>query len=145
MQLDISEGLPDISCRSQQIQQVIMNLLTNARDALNEKYKGYNEDKIIKLNCVTIKKEQKQSLRITIEDHGNGIPELIQEKMFTQFFTTKGIDKGTGLGLTISLGIIKEHHGELTFDTKEGSFTRFYINLPVDNYNAPIKCDTKTG
>lgn len=133
LQLDIPEGLPNISCRSQQIQQVIMNLMINARDALNEKYLEYNANKIIKLNCATIQKEQKQSLRITIEDHGNGIPELIQEKMFDQFFTTKDIEKGTGLGLTISMRIIKEHHGELTFETKEGSFTRFYVDLPVDN------------
>jgi signal transduction histidine kinase len=108
-----------------------MNLLTNARDALNDKYPGYDEDKNILLSCEPIEKDNGQNLRITIEDHGNGIPPDVQEKMFDQFFTTKEIEKGTGLGLYISLEIIKEHKGELTYKTEEGKCTQFYLDLPV--------------
>lgn len=133
IQMNFSEDLPNINCRSQQIQQVIMNLLANARDALNEKYAEYNTNKIVSIDCAAIEKEGKQWVRITIEDRGNGIPKLIQEKMFTQFFTTKAVDKGTGLGLSISYKIVKEHNGELTFETQEGSFTRFFLELPCDN------------
>ena len=133
LQIDIPEDLPELKCRNQRIQQVIMNLMTNARDALNEKYQGYHEDKIIKLNCKQFNKENCKWLRITVEDHGNGIPEAIKEKIFEPFFTSKGRDKGTGLGLSISHGIIKDHLGELTFETKEGKYTKFYMDLPIDN------------
>ncbi|MCK5128315.1 MAG: response regulator [Clostridiales bacterium] len=133
LQIDVPEDLPALKCRSQQIQQVIMNLMTNARDALNEKFEGYHEDKIIKLHCKQFNREDRIWIRITVEDHGNGIPEDIKEKIFDPFFTSKNKDKGTGLGLSISHGIIKEHCGELTFESKEGKHTKFYMDLPIDN------------
>jgi PAS domain S-box-containing protein len=133
LQIDIPDDLPKLKCRSQQIQQVIMNLLTNARDTLNEKHEGYHKDKIIKLLCKQFNKDNRSWLRITVEDHGNGIPESMQENIFEPFFTSKSRDKGTGLGLSISYGIVKEHLGELTFKTKEGSYTKFYLDLPVEN------------
>ena len=110
-----------------------MNLLTNARDALNKKYKGYNEDKIFKVYSKLYNKNNRKWLRLIIEDHGNGIPEDIQGKLFEPFFSTKDKTKGTGLGLSISYGIVKEHHGYLTFETKEGSYTKFHLDLPLDN------------
>lgn len=133
LQIDIQKDLPELKCRSQQIQQVIMNLLTNARDTLNEKYKGYHENKIVKLTCEQFSRQNRKWIRITVEDHGKGVPKPVQKRLFEPFFTTKERDKGTGLGLPISYGIVKEHHGELTFESKEGSFTRFYLELPCDN------------
>ncbi len=132
-EVNIPRNLSKINCRSQQIQQVLMNLLTNARDALNQKYEGYHEDKKLILSCKKIVKYKKGWIRIIVEDHGNGIPEDIQQKIFDPFYTTKERDKGTGLGLAISYGIIKDHHGELTFKTKEGEYTKFYLDLPIDN------------
>ena len=133
LEVTIPKDLPKLKCRSQQIQQVIMNLLTNARDSLNEKYPEYNEDKKIELYCEQFKKEQSNWVRITVEDHGNGIPKNIQATIFNPFFSTKEKDKGTGLGLSISHGIVKDHHGMLYFETEEGSFTKFYLELPCDN------------
>ncbi len=133
LQVDILEDLPKLKCRSQQIQQVLMNLLTNARDASNEKYKGYNENKIIKLYSEMYNENNRRWLRLTIEDHGNGIPQKVQKKIFDPFFSTKSRDEGTGLGLSISYGIVKDHHGELTFETEEGLYTKFYLDLPFDN------------
>jgi PAS domain S-box-containing protein len=133
IQINIPKDLPDIKCRSQQIQQILMNLFTNARDALNKRYKGYDENKILKFSCKAIEKESKEFVRITVEDHGSGIEESIQDKIFDPFFTTKRRDEGTGLGLAISYGITKEHHGELTYETKKGEFTRFNLDLPVNN------------
>jgi PAS domain S-box-containing protein len=132
-QISMQDGLPDIKCRSQQIQQVLMNLLTNARDALNEKYPEFDRNKIIRLFCVQIQYDGRRWIRTIVEDHGNGIPENIQEKIFEPFFSTKTKDKGTGLGLSISFGIVKEHHGKLFINTKPGEFTRFCLDLPVDN------------
>jgi PAS domain S-box-containing protein len=133
LEVDVPDDLPELKCRSQQIQQVMMNLLTNARDALNERYPEYDPNKIIKMSVHLFEKEGRRWLRTTVEDHGVGIPVEIRERIFDPFYTTKGRATGTGLGLSISLGIVQEHHGELTFESEEGQPTRFYLDLPVDN------------
>jgi len=133
LEVDIPDDLPTIKCRSQQIQQVLMNLLTNARDALNERYPEYNPDKVIAATVCLLEKDDRRWLRTTVEDHGAGIPTEIRERIFDPFYTTKDRTQGTGLGLSISLGIVQDHHGELTFKSTENKFTRFYLDLPVDN------------
>ena len=135
IQLDIriEENLPQIKCRSQQIQQVLMNLLTNARDALNEKYRGYDENKVIHVGCIGFEGEGRRWLRITVEDNGMGIPERIRERIFEPFFSTKPKEIGTGLGLSISFGIVQDHHGRIEVESSEGKFSRFILILPVDN------------
>ncbi len=133
LNLCLDDDLPHIKCRSQQIQQVLMNLLTNARDALNEKYSDYNEDKAIYLWCTQYASEDRKWIRMIVEDHGMGIPKELHDKIYEPFFSTKPKDKGTGLGLSISFGIIKDHHGKISIDTKEGHYTKFILDLPVDN------------
>lgn len=142
LEVEVPEDLPVIKCRIQQIQQVIMNLLTNARDALNEKYAGYDADKKIIIVAKTtgsdaaripmIEGEAPHSwLRLTVEDHGAGIPVALRERIIDPFFTTKSRDKGTGLGLSISHGIIKDHGGALWFQSEVGQGTKFHVELPV--------------
>jgi len=131
LEVSIDKNLPDIKCRSQQIQQVIMNFITNSRDALNDKYQGFDEDKKIIISAERLKYNSKDIVQIIVEDHGSGIPDEIQEKILDPFFTTKPKDKGTGLGLSISYGIIKEHNGELRFETEEGKYTKFIVELPI--------------
>ncbi len=133
LQLDIPVGLPKIKCRSQQIQQVLMNLLTNSRDALNERYPQYDPDKIMNVTVRPFEEGGRRWLRIMVEDHGTGIPDVIKERMFDPFYTTKDRTKGTGLGLSISLGIVKEHHGRLFCESVKNKYTRFYLELPIDN------------
>lgn len=125
--------LPPLKCRSQQIQQVIMNLVTNARDALNERYPGYDPDKVLKLDASLLERAGRRWIRVTVEDHGTGIPPGVRDRIFDPFFTTKEREKGTGLGLSISHGIVKEHHGEWTVESEPGRFTRMHVELPVDN------------
>ena len=112
---------------------MLFRSLTNARDALNEKYPGFHEDKVMLLTCRQNDQDGRRWLRLTVEDHGNGIPAEVQSKIFEPFFSTKPKDIGTGLGLSISYGIVKEHHGDLSFDTEQGKMTRFVLDLPVDN------------
>ena len=133
--VDIEKDLPEINCRGQQIQQVLMNLLTNARDTLNDKYPGYDQYKIIKLKCSKIYENGDEWVRISIKDNGNGIPENVRESIFDPFFTTKGRDEGSGLGLSISYGITKEHKGRLYYETEEGKYTEFFVELPAANSN----------
>jgi signal transduction histidine kinase len=138
LQVSIDENLPRIRCRSQQIQQVIINLVTNARDALNEKYPDYHSDKILRIACSLHKDGDKKDIRIEIEDHGNGIPKEIRERIFEPFFSTKAKEKGTGLGLSISFGIILDHKGIINVESAKGEFTRFVIHLPIDPFSQGV-------
>jgi PAS domain S-box-containing protein len=133
LQCAIPPDLPRVKCRSQQIQQVLMNLLTNARDALNQRYPKAGEDKSIRIDASAFEKDGIRWIRLTVEDHGAGIQPDVADKVFDPFFTTKVRDKGTGLGLAISFGIVKEHHGELWFETEPGKGTRFHMDLRVNN------------
>lgn len=129
--VELNKDLPEIFCQSQQIQQVLINLLTNARDSLNEKYPHYNSNKLLKLTALTMLKENQHYVRIIIEDHGVGLSNEVKEKMYEQFFTTKEENKGTGLGLSISQNIVKEHKGLLTYESIVGEFTKFILDLPA--------------
>ncbi|MBN2853396.1 MAG: transporter substrate-binding domain-containing protein [Clostridia bacterium] len=129
--MEIEENLPTLSCNCQELQQVLMNLITNAKDALNEKYPDADKNKIIRLTCRKFHENSISYIRVIVEDHGNGIKKEVQDKIFEPFFTTKGRDSGTGLGLYISYGIVKDHKGRLTFETEEGQYTRFILDLPI--------------
>ena len=133
LSVDVSEDLPKIKCRSQQLQQVFMNLLGNARDALNARYPEFDENKTIAIEAHTIEREGEPWVQVVVEDHGGGIPANVIERVFDPFFTTKGRDEGTGLGLSVSHGIIREHRGELEVQSEVGEYTRFRVSLRVDN------------
>lgn len=109
-----------IYCRPHQITQVLMNLLTNAFDAVEG----------LKEKWVAIEvKEFNNQVTITVKDSGHGIPEAIAEKMMNPFFTTKDVGKGTGLGLSISKGIIEDHCGHIKYYVREGH-TCFTLEFP---------------
>jgi len=129
----IPDGLPAVSCQSQQIQQVIMNLFTNARHALNQRSDQYHEDKKLIVTVKPFTENGTDWQRITVEDHGTGIPDEILDRIFDPFFTTKDRTEGTGLGLSVSYGIIQEHKGRLTVESKSGEYTRFHVDLRSDS------------
>jgi len=136
LQVELPGELPVVNCCSQQIQQVIMNLLTNARDALNSRFPGYDDRKLIHLTAGVVRCGGRAWLRVTVTDQGTGIPAEIQGQIFDPFFTTKSRTLGTGLGLAISHGIATDHHGKLHFETVPGAGTRFHLDLPVDEEGA---------
>jgi PAS domain S-box-containing protein len=131
--VDVPDGLPAIRCRSQQIQQVILNLVTNARDALNERYPGRDPDKTLAIRARQMEKDGAPWIRTVVEDHGVGMAAKTMARIFDPFFSTKPRHLGTGLGLSVSHGIIREHGGNLWVDSRLGEFSRFYVDLPVDN------------
>jgi signal transduction histidine kinase len=111
------------------LEQVVMNLLSNARYAVLDKDKAEKEgyEKVIKVSTFATRK----NCGLVIHDNGSGIPENIMDNIFDPFFTTKQEEKGTGLGLSIIYGIIKEMKGEITADSEEGKYTRLVVTLPV--------------
>jgi len=129
----VPDDLPSVQCRSQQIQQVLMNLLTNARDALNSRYPGHDEDKIVRILARSFEKNGAQWIRMTVENQGESVPEEVMKRIFEPFYTTKPRDIGTGLGLSVSHGIVTQHKGKLTAESEEGGWTRFHVDLPVNN------------
>ncbi len=121
------QGQPYIKADPQQLQQVFLNLIINAEDALMASGK---EDK--KITVRTSYDPEKKTIIVEFEDNGAGIPEDILPRIFDPFFTTKPVGKGTGLGLSISHGIITEHGGSITVSSAPGEGTLFRIELPVE-------------
>lgn len=120
-----------VQCHAGQINQVFMNILTNAIDALDEiREKNHGEA----VPCIEICTEAmgNDRIKITIADNGIGIPEAIQAQIFDPFFTTKPVGKGTGMGLAISYQIITEQHkGTLVCDSSPGKGSRFEMEIPI--------------
>ncbi len=127
----IPVDLPDVICSHQQIEQILINLIMNARDSLNEKHPFINEDKTIKLRGQTIIRSERSYVRLIVEDHGIGISDGNRPRVFDPFYTTKSRAEGTGLGLAISRSIARAHQGDLTFESTLGEGTRFYLDLPA--------------
>jgi signal transduction histidine kinase len=124
--------LPMVSGNSNHLEQVILNLLTNARDAIEEaRSEGYpKREMTIEINT-DLSVAQPGFVEILIRDSGKGISSHVDRKIFDPFFTTKEVGKGTGLGLSISYGIIKDHSGEIEVAETGPSGTTFRIRLPV--------------
>jgi signal transduction histidine kinase len=133
LDIELDKELPAVKCRSQQIQQVLMNLLTNSKDALNERYPGMDENKKIELRCRLDFQDERLWLVMSVKDFGCGIPDKNKSRIFEPFFSTKPKDKGTGLGLSISYGIVKDHHGDILVESLENEYTMFSMKLPVEN------------
>ncbi len=115
-----------------QLQQVILNLLSNARFALNVRYPHSSPDKILEISCYPfVQKEGATVTQISIKDSGTGIPQGILTRLFDPFFTTKPSGKGTGLGLSISYGIIQNHGGVIKVDSIIHQYTKMIIELPT--------------
>jgi PAS domain S-box-containing protein len=143
LEVDIPKGLPLIKARGQQLQQVLLNLLMNARDALLEKYPGSQKhpEKRVTISARRVEnafaltypdgQEIAEAIILTVRDEGIGISSENQEHLFTPFFTTKRPKSGSGLGLSICHKIVEEHHGRIEVESEEGKFTEFRIILPL--------------
>ncbi len=119
------ESLPKILCYPAQLNQVFMNIISNAADELLETDIRYKQI------AIQTSVDDLNSVCIRIQDNGKGIPPEIQDKIFTPFFTTKPIGKGTGLGLSISYQIIEKHHGKIEVISEVGKGTEFTIKIPL--------------
>ena len=132
VELDLSDKIPQISCLSDEIGQVILNLLVNSAHAIEEKL-GRTPDK--EKGTITIKTDlQPPWVVISLSDTGTGMPQFVAEKVFDPFFTTKSVGKGTGQGLAIAYDVIvNKHNGKIKVSTEPGKGTTFTIKLPLNS------------
>lgn len=129
LETSFDESIGKIKIIPQEVGRSILNLLTNAFYATNEKKKTEGENYLPTVRIST--RKIKNLFEIRVEDNGNGIPDSVINKIFQPFFTTKPPGQGTGLGLSLSYDIIKSHGGELKVETKQGVGTTFIIILPL--------------
>jgi len=134
MKTDFDEGIGNINIIPQDIGRVILNLITNAFYAVNEKtLSAVAGPTAVKYepNVSISTKKINDKVEIKVTDNGNGIPQKVLDKIFQPFFTTKPTGQGTGLGLSLAYDIVKAHGGELKVVTEDGEGSDFIIELPV--------------
>ncbi|MEW5733772.1 MAG: ATP-binding protein [Thermodesulfobacteriota bacterium] len=120
--LDLAPGLPAVLASPSEMQQVVLNLINNAIDAIDQKEGG-----VVGLTT----RIEGNEVVVDISDTGSGIPEANLKRVFDPFFTTKPVGKGTGLGLSIVYGIIKKLNGRITVQSAVGVGTTFHLHLPA--------------
>jgi len=143
MKKDFGEGIGHINIVTQDIGRVILNLISNAFDAVSAKAPipigattvgGYEPTVSVSTKKINARPDDlvgRDKIEIRVRDNGNGIPPKLLDKIFQPFFTTKPTGQGTGLGLSLSYDIIKAHGGELKVETREGEGSEFIIQLPI--------------
>ncbi|MCL4685746.1 GAF domain-containing protein [Myxococcota bacterium] len=119
--------LPRVRCHAGQLNQVFMNLLINACDAMGDKGR-------IRVRTRALDETR---VRLEFEDEGPGIPPEVRDRVFEPFFTTKAVGQGTGLGLSLSHGIIERHGGRIWVESEAGAGTRFVVELPIRAIEIP--------
>ena len=124
-------NLPRILAQAHEIDQVFVNIISNARYALNRKYTKPHKDKLLEISAEVHSANRRSHVRIAFCDYGIGIPADVIDKVRNPFFSTKTEGKRTGLGLSISHGIVNNHGGKLKIESIEGKFTRVSVELPV--------------
>jgi signal transduction histidine kinase len=125
LSLDLEKDLPRLWADPHQLNQVLVNLLANANQAMRRSPRPR------RIAITAHHDAARARVRLEVADSGPGIPSEIQDKIFEPFFTTKPAGEGTGLGLSLCRGIIEEHGGTIEVDSKPGHGTRFVIDLPV--------------
>jgi len=129
LETNFDENLPLVQCVVSDVNQIVLNMVVNSAHAIADKFAG-EQDKTGLIKVAT--QAADEHIVITISDNGNGMPEHVKEKIFDHFFTTKGVGKGTGQGLSIAHKLVtQKHHGSIAVDSVEGEGTTFTIKLPL--------------
>ena len=138
---ELGEDLPCIVGNPFSLEEVVLNLLVNARDAVEDRV---GEDREASPRVVVrtgvAGEGSEQQVRVEVADRGVGIPDSILEKVFDPFFTTKGPDRGTGLGLSICRSIVEEYGGKIEIESRVGQGTTVIVSLPVEEAEEKDEC-----
>ena len=127
----LTDDLPLLYCNSQQIQQVLLNILSNARYALNDRFPNPDPRKKLTIQGEVITKAKENFIRITITDYGSGIEQDLIDRVFDPFYSSKPKGEGTGLGLSISHGLVHDNNGYLRIISEVGVSTSLLVDLPI--------------
>jgi len=127
---DFDLSVPKLNVVPQDIGRVVLNLINNAFFAVNEKLRQAHPDSGYEPTVTVSTKRDGDKILISVKDNGKGIPDVIKEKIFQPFFTTKPTGQGTGLGLSLSYDIVKAHGGKLELITNKNEGTEFIIEIP---------------
>ncbi len=138
LDINVDPGLPLVNAHFQQLQQVMLNIISNARYALNQRYPEDHEGKTFTISSELVQDVAEARVRLVFHDGGTGIPAHQLPKILDPFYTTKPSGSGTGLGLSISHGIIEDHGGRLGIESIEGHYTKVTIELPIAKGNELI-------
>jgi PAS domain S-box-containing protein len=137
--LQLDDELPQVKCLAGELNQVFVNLIVNAADAVAEAFRDRPEEKG---KLLIISRRDGDFAEVRVCDNGTGIPKAAQSKVFDPFFTTKPVGSGTGQGLSIAYAIIThKHRGSIEFETEVGVGTSFIVRLPIDGAKAPGRRD----
>ncbi|HLL74008.1 MAG TPA: ATP-binding protein [Pyrinomonadaceae bacterium] len=128
VEIDIQEGLPPVMADASRLRQVVINMISNAHHALRAKGRG---EKALRVKARAVERAGATRVAVEFFDSGAGIRHDDIDKVFDPFFTTRRAVGGTGLGLSLSFGIIREFGGTITVESTEGSHTRFVVELPA--------------
>jgi histidine kinase len=124
VRMSVEDGAPWVAGDGEALQQVFINLLSNARDVLCELPDGAPR-------CISIATVVREGgVRVIFDDNGPGVPDSVVDRLFDPFFSTKSVGRGTGLGLSISHGIIAEHRGTLVYSANRAGGASFIVDLP---------------
>jgi CheY-like chemotaxis protein/two-component sensor histidine kinase len=132
--LDLDPALPRTSADGDQLVQVVINLLINAQHALAALPEGSPR----RVRIATAHDDAAQKLLLTVADTGVGVPEAVRRRIFEPFFTTKSVGEGTGMGLSVSRGIVEAHGGTLDLLPGDGAGAAFRVSLPIEPV-APVR------
>ena len=134
LEQQLTSGLPPVTHDPNRIEQVVLNLVTNARHALADIDRPQKTVKVLTYAAEASESPLgQQSVVIEVADNGPGVPIELQQKIFESFFTTKEAGKGTGLGLSISARIVKEGGGDLVLVSAPGEGASFKVYLPISS------------
>jgi PAS domain S-box-containing protein len=129
--VQVEDDLPLVWGNAHQIQQVALNLMSNARYALNQKHRGAHPGKQLLIRARSKTLAGKKMVRLVFRDLGVGLEPGLDDKIFDPFFSTKPPGQGTGLGLSISHGIVSAHGGKLRLESRQGEYTEAVVELPA--------------
>jgi histidine kinase len=128
VEIDVEDDLPPVKADGSRLRQVVVNMISNAHHALAAKR---SDAKLFRISARAAVREGKQVVRVEFYDDGPGIRREDRDKIFDPFFTTRRDHGGTGLGLSLSFGIIRDYGGTITVESEEGRYARFIVELPA--------------
>jgi signal transduction histidine kinase len=143
VEIDVPDDLSPLRADASRLRQLVLNMVSNAHHALKLKKPDEEQHKVFRITARHVERRGRPFVRIEFYDNGDGIPAENLGKVFDPFFTTRRDAGGTGLGLSLSFAIVRDHGGTISVESREGEFARFIVELPADEEEEADVKDTR--